>query len=76
MFSFVIIRGKSYRFVKCLSRLVLIAVDRVFESRILFYLFEEDKHTMLMNTFGISRKRPFGSDKENVWSSMLGIEAS
>ncbi|CAF3743498.1 unnamed protein product, partial [Rotaria sordida] len=28
---------------------------------------------MLMNSFGASRKRPFGSDKENVWSSMLGI---
>ena len=30
---------------------------------------------MLMNSFGISRKRPFGPDKENIWSSMLGIEA-
>ncbi|CAF1072635.1 unnamed protein product [Adineta steineri] len=28
-----------------------------------------------MNSFNISRKRPFGSpDKENVWPSMLGIE--
>ncbi|CAF1549914.1 unnamed protein product [Rotaria sp. Silwood1] len=30
---------------------------------------------MLMNSFGSSRKRPIGcSDKENIWSSMLGIE--
>ncbi|CAF4252753.1 unnamed protein product [Rotaria socialis] len=29
---------------------------------------------MLMNSFGASRKRPLGTDKENVWSSMLGIE--
>jgi len=31
---------------------------------------------MLMNSFGMSRKRPFSFDKENIWSSMLGIEAN
>jgi hypothetical protein len=29
---------------------------------------------MLTNSFGMSRKRPLGCDKENVWSSVLGIE--
>jgi hypothetical protein len=29
---------------------------------------------MLVNSFGMSRKRPFSSDKENVWPSVLGIE--
>ncbi|CAF0981879.1 unnamed protein product [Adineta ricciae] len=31
---------------------------------------------MMINSSGISRKRAFGSDKENVWSTMLGIEAN
>jgi len=31
---------------------------------------------MLTNSFGVSRKRPLGSDKENVWSSVLGIEVN
>jgi hypothetical protein len=29
---------------------------------------------MLTNSFGMSRKRPLGFDKENVWPSVLGIE--
>jgi hypothetical protein len=29
---------------------------------------------MLTNSFSMSRKRPFGFDKENVWPSLLGIE--
>lgn len=30
---------------------------------------------MMINPFGAaSRKRPLGTDKENIWSSMLGIE--
>lgn len=31
---------------------------------------------MLMNSFGMSRKRPLGSDKENVWPSVLGIDVN
>ncbi|CAF4359713.1 unnamed protein product [Rotaria sordida] len=29
-----------------------------------------------MNSFGMSRKRPLGFDKENVWPSILGIEVN
>lgn len=29
---------------------------------------------MLNNSFGKSRKRALGADKENVWPSLLGIE--
>ncbi|CAF3395769.1 unnamed protein product [Rotaria sp. Silwood1] len=31
---------------------------------------------ILMNSFGTSRKRSLGFDKENVWSSVLGIEVN
>ncbi|CAF4480765.1 unnamed protein product, partial [Rotaria sp. Silwood2] len=31
---------------------------------------------MLMSSFGMSRKRPLGLDKENVWPSVLGLEVN
>lgn len=31
---------------------------------------------MLINSFGSSRKRPLGADKENVWPSVLGIDVN